>query len=110
MDTAKAGGRARVDRGIVDQAAGDDGVVAANGEGEVGQLRRAVKCVATGRLVVGGAGDLLVVGSNNVVGEEHQGGSGVSDTLDRAAGAATGFVAICSEHPETLRTVDGSVG
>lgn len=38
LDTSEAGGAARLEGSIVDQGAGNNGVVTTNGDGEVGEL------------------------------------------------------------------------
>jgi len=110
LDTAETGGATWVEGGVVDQVAGDDGVVAANGDGEVGQLGGAGDGVAASGLILLGTRDLLVVGRDNFIGKHHQGGAGISNALDGAARGAADLVAVGGEHPEALRAVDIGVG
>lgn len=110
LDTAEAGGAARGERGVVDQVAGDDGVVAADGNSEVRQGGGAGNGVATCGRVLLGTGDLLVVGGDDVVVKHHQGGAGVGNALDGATGGAADLVTIGGEHPEALGAVDVGVG
>lgn len=110
LDTAVAGGAAGGDGGVVDDGAGHDGIVGADGDGEVGQGGGAVEDVAAILRALLSAGDLLVVGSDDIGGEHHEGGAGVGNTLDGGAGGAADLVAIRGEHPEALRAVDGLVG
>lgn len=77
LDTAEAGGAAALEGSIVDQGAGNNGVVAANCNSEVGELSAARDGVATGGGVLLSAGDLAVVVGDNVVGEEQEGGASV---------------------------------
>ena len=99
-------------RGVVDVAARDGARIGADGEAEVGQGGGAGEDVAAVGLAVGGALDLLVVGGDDRVVDEEEGGACVSDGLDgggdgfsRADGVAGGGVA-----PEALGVVDGDVG
>lgn len=77
LDTAEAGGAAVLERSVVDQGAGNNGVVAANGDGEVGESGGAGDGVATSGGVLLSAGDLVVVVGDNVVGEQQEGGASV---------------------------------
>lgn len=77
LDTAEASRGALADGGVVDQASGDDGLVAVDDGGEGGEVGGAREGVAALLLVVLGALDLLVVGADDVVGEEEEGGAGV---------------------------------
>lgn len=61
-------------------------------------------------MVVGGAGDLLVVGGDNLVVQEEEGGAGVGNTLDGGAGLRANLVAVGGEFPEALGVVDVGVG
>lgn len=77
LDTAEASGAARLEGSIVDQGARNNSLVAANGNGEIGELGGAGNGVATGRGVLLGAGDLAVVVRDHVIGEQEQGGASV---------------------------------
>jgi hypothetical protein len=107
LDTTKASRAALLGGGVVDQVTGDNSVIARDGDGEVGELGRAVESVATSLLVVLSTIDLLVVGRDNIVVEEKESGAGVSNTgkLARALGGAN-LVGIGIELPETLGVID----
>lgn len=99
-------------RGVVEIVTRDDGIVAFNGKGKVGQGGGTIEDVTAFGLVVGGAVDPGVVGVHNAVFEKEEGASGVSDGDDvvgDSAGGADGESAAV-EGPEALRIVDGRVG
>jgi hypothetical protein len=77
LDTTVAGGAASGNLGVVDQLTGDNGIVAIDGHGEVGQGGGTGEDVATVGVAVLGARDLLVVGGDNAGGEQEEGGAGV---------------------------------
>lgn len=77
LDTTEAGGAAVRDGSIVDQGAGNNGVIAGDGHGEVGQRAGAIKSVATSRAITLGAGDLAIVCGDNAVIEEEKSGASV---------------------------------
>lgn len=77
LNAAEAVVRTVASRGVVDQAAGDNGGVAVDDRGEAGELRVAGEDVAASLGVVLGSLDLLVVGFDDIVGEEEEGGTSV---------------------------------
>lgn len=112
LDAAEAGRAARVGGGVVDVRARDGGVIAADGEGDGREGGATRVGVAALGLVVLGAGDAAVVGSDDGVVEEEQGGAGVGDGVadGAAGGAAVDAVAVGCEAPEAAAAVDGDVG
>lgn len=83
--------------------------LAADDEGEIGELALAGEGVATLRRVVHGAGYLAPVGGNDGVVEKHESGASVGNAGDGGAGFAVDRVAVRGEHPEALAAVDGGV-
>ena len=77
LDTAKAGGAASRDGSVVDVLARNNGLVVANHDSEVRGVGRARENVATGFLALLSARNLLVVGGDDFVIEEDEGGTGV---------------------------------
>lgn len=77
LNATEAVVRTVANRGVVDQAAGDNGGVAVDDCGEAGELRVAGEDVAASLGVVLGSLDLLVVGLDDIVGEEEEGGASV---------------------------------
>jgi hypothetical protein len=77
LDTTVAGGAASGNRGVVDQLTGDNGIVAIDGYGKVGQGGGTGEDVATVGVAVLGAGDLPVVGGDKAAVEQEEGGAGV---------------------------------
>lgn len=111
LDAAEALGAAG--GGEVDVAAGDDKGLAVDSDVEVGESGGAGEDVAALVAVVGGARDARVVGVDDVVGEEHEGGAGVGDGGADGAGCGGGgsdAVAAGVELPEAVGAVDRSVG
>jgi hypothetical protein len=84
--------------------------LAANGDGEIRKSVAAGENVAALGGIVRGAADLGVVGADDAVVDEQEGGAGVSNSRDGAgAGGATDGVAVGGELPEALAVVDGRV-
>jgi hypothetical protein len=84
--------------------------LAANGDGEIRESVAARENVATLSGIVRGAADLGVVGADDAVVEEQEGGAGVSNSRDGAgAGGVANRVAVGGELPEALAVVDGGV-
>lgn len=110
LDTTEALGGALRDGGVVDQITRNDSIIAGDGNREVRQGSRAIEGVATSRGVRSSTADLLVVGGDDLIIEQQEGGTGVSNTLDGAAGLGADLVAVSGEAPEALRAVDISVG
>jgi hypothetical protein len=77
LDTTVAGGATGGNRSIVDQRARDHGIIATNGDSEVGQSSGAREDVATNRVAVLGARDLLVIGRDNRVVEQEKSGTSI---------------------------------
>lgn len=77
LDTTEALGATSRDGSVVDVLAGNNGVVATNGHSEVRQSGGAREDVATSRVAVLGTGNLLVVGGNNRVREQEEGGTSI---------------------------------
>jgi hypothetical protein len=77
LDTTVAGGAASGNLGVVDQLTGDNGIVAIDGHGKVGQGGGTGEDVATVGVAVLGAGDLPVVGGDKAAVEQEEGGTGV---------------------------------
>jgi hypothetical protein len=100
------------DLGVVDVAAGDGELLATNDSRETGESGRAREDVTTLAVRVLGTRDLCVVGVDNVVGKEHKGGAGVSNSRVGAGdgGAATDSVAGGGELPEAACGVDVDIG
>jgi hypothetical protein len=100
------------DLSVVDVAAGDGELAATDDGGEAGESGGAGENVTTLAVGVLGTGDLGVVGVDDVVGEEHEGGSGVGNGGVRAgdSSAAADRVAGGGELPEAVSVVDGDVG
>lgn len=97
---------------VVHVIARRDRVVGLDAEREVGQGGGAGEDVAAVGLAVGGAGDLGVVGGDDVVGKEEEGGARVGDggeAVGLGGGGADG-IAAGREAPETLAVVHGGVG
>ena len=79
LETTEAG--TVTGRGVVDQASGNGGGVAADNNSEVGQLRVAGEGVSTGFLVILGTRDTLVVSRDNLLVDEQERGAGVLPTV-----------------------------
>lgn len=108
MDAAKAG--AVTDGLVVDQAAGDGGVSAAKGDGEVGERSAAVDDVTTLFLAVLRAGDGVIISCDSVGRCEEESCACIGDGGSKASAAsACDRVAVRVEHPETLAKVDRDV-
>ena len=99
-------------RSKVDVAARDDEGLATNSNVEVRQSRAAREDVAALGAAVRRAGDLGVVGLDSGVGDEEEGGAGVSDGGADAAGGGGGANAVAAggKLPEALAAADGDVG
>ena len=106
LDASKALLTGRVHRSVVDVAARNDGIVAADSEGEVGEGGAAVEDIASLLGIVGGAGDLLVVGVDDRVIDEHERGARIGDTgAGRHGSARADGGAVGREGPEALAVV-----
>jgi len=110
LDTTVALGGS--DLSVVDVAAGDSELLATNDGGEAGESGRAGEDVTTLAVGVLGSGDLGVVGVDDVVGEEHEGGAGVSNGRVGAGNGGTAADGVTSggELPEAVLSVDVDVG
>lgn len=97
--------------GVVDVAAGSDELLATDDGGKAGKRGGARENVTTLLVGVLGAGDLGVVGVDNVVGEEHESGASVSNGRVGAGdgGTAADRVAGSGELPEAVSGVDRDV-
>lgn len=104
LEAAEAAGAGLVGGGVVDVLAGDGDGGITGAEGEVGEVGVAGEDVAALGLVDLGAVDLLVVGVDDGVGEEGEGGAGVGNAADGGA------VHVGGEAPESLAVVDIDVG
>lgn len=98
--------------GVVHVIARRDRVVRLDAEREVRQGRGAGEDVAAVGLAVGGARDLGVVGGDDVVGQEEEGGARVGDGGEAvgSGGRRADGVAAGREAPEALAVVHGRVG
>lgn len=98
--------------GVVHVIARGDGVVGLDAEREVGEGGGAGEDVAAVGLTVGGAGDLGVVGGDDVVGQEEEGGARVGDGGEAVGlgGRRADGVPAGREAPEALAVVHGRVG
>lgn len=76
LDTAEALGFSSCK---VDVFTRDDGLVRTDTKGEIRESGRAGESVSTLGSVIGGSLDLLVVGGDNGIRYEDEGGSGISD-------------------------------
>ena len=111
LDTTEALGRADVCE--VDVGAWDGEGVSTDGDVEVGELSAASEDVSALCAVVGGTGDLGVVGGDDGRRQVQESGSGVRNgvTNSRGAnsGASTNRVTAGSELPESLAGGNGGV-
>ena len=82
LDTTVAAGATSRDRCEVDVLAGNNGVIAIDGHGEVRQSGAAREDVTTSRAAVLGARNLLVVGGDNRAIEQEESGTGIY-TIER---------------------------
>ena len=83
LDTAVAGGAAGRNGSVVDVLARNDGLVVADHDSEVRKVSRARENVATSFIALLGAGNLLVVGGNDLIVEEDEGGTGVYTLISK---------------------------
>ena len=110
LDTTEAGAASR--GGVVDVAAGHDGLVGSDAERDAGESRGAWVGVTALTGVVSGAGDLSIVSADGGCGEVEKRGSGVSDGVDarRYERPGADSITITAELPEAIGGVDGDVG
>lgn len=112
LDAAEAGAGASPDRRVVDVLAGHGLGNAADGDGEVGQSRRARENVAALGAVVLCTADLGIVGLHNGSVKVDQGCAGIDNGVDAGPDSCGGAnrVAARGEAPETLAVVDVDIG
>lgn len=83
LDTAEAGGAAGRNGSVVDVLSRNDGLVVADDDSEVRRGGRAGENVATGFIALLGAINLLIVGGDDLVVEEDEGGTGVCTLISK---------------------------
>lgn len=83
LDSSEASGAGSRDLSVVDVSWGDGELAASDAKGEAGDGRAAGEGVAAVVAVVGGPGDLSVVGRHDGAGQVQESSAGVGDVCDR---------------------------
>ena len=111
LDTAVAAAVGAVNGCVVDVAAGNGDGGLADAKAEVRKVGVAGEHVTAVDSVVAGGLNSGIVSVDDVGGQKHQGGAGVSNAGDgiRRVVVRTNLVAGCVEGPEAVGAVDGNV-
>jgi hypothetical protein len=91
LNTTEAAGATSRDRSVLDVLSRNNGIVATNGHGEVRQIGVAREDIATSRVVVLGAVNLLVVVRDNAVIEQEECSSSVYNSRYQSCETRHGF-------------------